>query len=104
LVRARASELTRSLAALTLERRHLFDLDLAFELQLAQFDEELALLGDQRFGLALQLLDPFGGAFRRRLRPPARRLAAQRHHGARHQTDQPHPQCRRRSVSLLRHL
>ena len=52
--------------------RQFLDLDLPFELELPQLDEQLALFGDERLGLALQLLDPLGGALGRRLRAPRR--------------------------------
>src|SRR5262245_64766825 len=63
-IRARGGvlELPRRVLLLTLDVRDFLDLDLAFELELPQLDEELALLRDERFGLALQRADALGGA------------------------------------------
>ncbi len=77
---ARAADsfsLPRRLLLLLVDRRELFDLDLPFELELPQLDEQLALLGDQRLGLALQRADAFARALGRRLAPARRALLAE---------------------------
>ena len=61
-------QLPRRLLLLLVDRRELFDLDLPLELELPQLDEQLALLGDERLGFALQRADALAGAFGRRLR------------------------------------
>ena len=102
--RLRIFELARGLAALALDRSHFLDLDLPFELELPQLDEQLALFGDERLGLALQLLDAFGGALGRRLRSPRGRLAADRHDGRREQADRPPGAARSSGVAPGAHL
>ena len=64
------------LGLLTTDRCDLFDLDLPIEFELAQLDEQLTLLGDQRFSLALERANALARALRRRWRRASGRFLA----------------------------